>query len=295
MFKRIGMTILSMIILFLSGCGMEEKQPLRVSVNLWIGYSPLYYIERQGWLKEENIKLVKVVSLSENMDMYLSGFSDIFTGTQHEYHTVQQEVPDLTTLMLMDSSFGGDIVMANVDLETLEKSTGIDVYMEIDSINNDVFEDFIHLHHLPREKFHLINKDTYASANLPMREKPTMIITYSPYDVKLKQKGYRVIDSTKNLNIFVMDAIYGDRKTLEAYDSQIKALNRLLAKALYVLETNPELYYRTINPYFKFSDYKSFQEALDGIRWIYGDRSPELLKKIKMHGVDLSGLQEPVK
>jgi len=286
--------IIVIVMLILSGCSWQTTEPLRISVNLWTGYSPLYYLKQKGLLKAEHMKLVTVVSLSENKQMYLSGFSDVFTGTQYEYKAAKKQFPSLEPQILMDRSNGGDMVMANCDFETLKKTPKVDVYMEIDSVNKAVFDDFIAYHKLDRSRFHLINMNPYASSNLKMLPEPTLIVTYNPYDVKLKQQGYHTVDSSKNLQLFVMDALYADAETVKAYQKELTALSRLIAKALDVLKHDPKAYFTTINPYFKYKDYNAFVEALKGITWIYADRSPFLLKELKDHNVSTNSLLEPV-
>ncbi len=286
--------IIIIAMLLLSGCSQQTTEPLRISVNLWTGYSPLYYLERKGLLEAAHMKLVPLVSLSENKQMYLSGFSDVFTGTQHEYKAVKQQFPTLEPLILMDRSNGGDMVMANCDLETLKNAPKINVYMEIDSVNKAVFDDFIAYHNMDRSRFELINMDPYASSNLKMFNEPTVIVTYNPYDLKVKSNGYRMVDSTKNLQLFVMDALYANAKTMKSYATELGALNRLIAKALNVLKHDPKAYFTAINPYFKFKDYDAFMEALKGIAWIYDDRSSFLLKELQDHNISTKSLLEPV-
>lgn len=283
-----------LVLLFIMGCSPKSTDPLRLSVNLWIGYSPLFYLEQKGWLKEHNIKMVNVVSLSENKQMYISGFADAFSGTQYEFKEVKKQFPTLEPLILMDRSNGGDVVMANRDIETLKVTPKIDVYMEIDSVSKAVFDDFIAYHGLKRSTMYLNNKDPYASSNLPMIDSPTMIVTYDPYDTRLQKSGYKSIDTTKNLQLFVMDALYTDEQTMKKYAHELKQLNKLIGKALDELKKDPKAYYAVINPFFKYKNYEEFLHALDGITWIYNDRSDLILKELSDHNISSTQLLEPI-
>lgn len=281
------------LLLMISGCSTSVSKPLRVSVNLWIGYSPLFYVEQKGWLKDNNIKLINVVSLSENKHMYLSGFSDAFSGTQYEFEEAKKQFPSLEPLILMDQSYGGDVVMANRDIVTLRQLPSIDVYMEIDSVNKTVLDDFITYHDINRSRLHLINKDPYTTSNLPMMDTPTLIVIYDPYDINLKNKGYKVVDSTKNPQIFVMDALYADEHTLKEFKDEFHILNSLIAKALSQLKNDPKEYYETIKPYFKYKNYEEFLDALTGIKWIYDDRSSSMVKALSKYQISTDNLLVP--
>lgn len=276
------------------GCSLSDTQPLRISTNLWIGYSPLFYVQQKGWLKEQNIEIVNLVSLSENMQMYESGFVHAFTGTQYEFEQMRKKTPDLEATILLDRSLGGDIVMGNRDIETLQKAQSIDVYLEIDSVNKVLLDHFIELYDIKPSALRLINKDTDDSSMLEMKDEPTLIITYTPYDILLKKNGYHILDTTKNLSFFVMDALYTNLKTREKYAEELAVLNHLIAKALEHLKKDPEEYFSTVQIYFHYKDKNAFLQALSSIQWIYDDRSLPLMKQLELHHIPTRNILEPV-
>jgi len=159
------------------GCSLSISQPLRISTNLWIGYSPLFYIQQKGWLKEHNIEIVNVVSLSENMQMYESGLVHAFTGTQYEFKQMRKQTEDLEPTILLDRSLGGDVIMGNRDIETLQKAKTINVYLEIESVNKVLLDCFVELYGIDASVLHLINKDSDESSMLPMKDEPTLIMS----------------------------------------------------------------------------------------------------------------------
>ena len=275
------------------GCSIIPSQPLRISTNLWIGYSPLFYIQQKGWLKDNNIKLVNVVSLSESMEMYASGFVDAFTGTQYELKQMQNENPKLHTKILLDRSNGGDVVMGNRDIDALKKAESIDVYLEVDSVNSVLLDSFIAMHGIDRSVLHYIDKDPDASSMLGMKSEPTLIVTYTPYNIRLHNNGYEVLDTTKNMQLFIMDALYIDDSTAKQYADELRTLNHLIAKALDNLKQNPKEYYLTVSPFFKYKDNHAFSNALDSVQWIYKDRSSVLMKQLKAQHIATDTLMEP--
>lgn len=276
------------------GCTISISQPLRISTNLWIGYSPFFYIQQKGWLKDHNIEIVNVVSLSENMQMYESGFVHAFTGTQYEFEQMQKQTPDLEPMILLDRSLGGDVIMGNRDIEILQKAQKINVYLEIDSVNKVLLDRFTELYGISPSVLHLINKDSDNSSMLEMKDEPTLIITYTPYDIPLKNNGYKVVDTTKNPSFFVTDALYTDSKTREEYAEELAVLNQLIAKALDHLKKDPEEYFSTIRVFFKYKDKDTFLKALESIQWIYDDRSLPLMKQLELYHMPTHNLLEPV-
>ncbi|GIT97675.1 hypothetical protein [Sulfurovum sp. TSL1] len=276
------------------GCTISISQPLRISTNLWIGYSPFFYMQQKGWLKDHNIEIVNVVSLSENMQMYESGFVNAFTGTQYEFEQMKKKTPDLEPMILLDRSLGGDVIMGNRDIHTLKKAQKINVYLEIDSVNKVLLDSFTELYGINPSVLHLINKDSDNSSMLEMADEPTLIITYTPYDMLLKKNGYKVVDTTKNVSFFMMDALYTDLKTREKYAEELAVLNQLIAKALDHLKKDPEEYFSTVQIYFNYKDKNAFMQALTSIQWIYNDRSLPLLEQLELHHIPTHTILEPV-
>lgn len=126
MIKKLFFLII--LIILITSCSFQNNKKLKISTSTWIGYSPLYYAKEKGWLEPLNIKLLNVVSLSENMYLYKAGNSDAYVGTQYEYSFLNKE--NLIPIIMFDKSNGGDIVMANYSIDDLLKiETKIDLYL----------------------------------------------------------------------------------------------------------------------------------------------------------------------
>ena len=116
------LVVLLLISAALSGCGDSLDDRMKISTTNWIGFTPLFYADAKGWLAPYNIELLQVVSLSENIYLFEAGNSDAFVGTQYEYNILASSDPQLVPVMLFDRSFGGDVVMSNVELGALTQA-----------------------------------------------------------------------------------------------------------------------------------------------------------------------------
>ena len=270
------------LLLLLTSCSSDYDKRLKISATTWIGYSPLFYAKEKGWLKPLNIKLINISSLAENMYLYKAGNSDAYTGTQYEYNILSQDIKTLKPIMMFDRSNGGDVVMGNVSIEELQNSTvEIDAYLEIDSINNIVLEDFISEYNLKDKKINYINKDQSQIKLLRSNTKPTLIVTYVPYNITLKKNGFKELASTKeNLKLLVVDALFTKIEMFDEHKQQFVELKKLLDRGVEALEKNPQEFYETIKPYMLNVSYKEFQEIINDIEWINKNLSDELKKRM---------------
>jgi len=275
-------SLLLIVILLLCSCsksGFDET--LKISVTTWVGYTPLYYAKEKGWLDEVNIKLVNAVSLSENMYLYQAGNSDAFCGTQYEYSVLKLQSPDIIPIMLFDRSNGGDLIMSNHSLTELKNSKAdIQAYLEIDSINYTLLEDFIKKFSIDEQRINFINRDQAEISALKNTNKneQIVIVTYIPFNTPLEKNGFKEILSTKTgLDLLVIDSLYTQKETFIRHEQQFKMLKIITDKAINALQEDPIAFFQTIKHYLEPLSYSEFNSGLKDIIWINGTL-PESLK-----------------
>lgn len=284
----------SFVALLISGCFEQNDTKLRISATTWIGYSPLFYAKAKGWLDPMNIKLLNVVSLSENMYLYKAGNADAYVGTQYEYKILVQEDPTLKPVILFDRSYGGDVILGNQTLDKyIQTDTAIDVYLEMDSINSTLLQDFLKFHKLRNKEIHYINQDQLHIASLQKDTltKPTLIITYTPYNVQLRKNGFNELASTKDgLELFVADALFTNEKTLHLHKEKFVQLKKYIDQAIVALEEDPQEFYNTVQPYLLELNFNEFQNSLGDIIWINKELSDKLSSRLEEAGLPTRGL-----
>lgn len=282
---KFKLLLLSLFIL-LSACSSKEAPQLKIIANSWIGYSPLFYAKESGWLDEHNIKLSTVVSLGESMHIYQTNHMHAFTGTQYEYRQVLGQERSLMPIIMFNRSNGGDMVMSNHSLKALEESsTPIDVYLEINSINHVLFKDFIKRNRLENKTFNYINNDQLRILSelesLPKIKRPTIVVTYVPYNHKLKTLGFQTLGSTRNgLDLLVVDALYTNKENFAAHEDQFKALKTIVDRSLQALNNDPHEYYTKVKPYLENNSFEEFQSGLQDIEWLNHELSDALVKRL---------------
>ena len=276
---------LTFIAMMISSCSsLKDEKPIVVSTNAWIGYSPLFYAREMGWLKEANVELLSVVSLGENMHLYSSGASDVFTGTQHEFNKQRDEHPDLIPIMLFDQSNGGDAVMSNRTIEQLQKSTDeIEVYLEMDSINEELLKYFLNKNNISEDKLARKSRvqDEIQLLKNTDQSPPMIIVTYDPYNMTLAKNGFKEVASTKKNDLFVVDAMYVSSKMYYDKKENFEKLNAIMEGSIAALQKNPKEFYQKVKPYLENPTYAEFTHMLGNIKWIHQKPSPQLQQQME--------------
>jgi len=279
--------IIFVILLFVfSSCTSDYDKRLKISATTWVGYTPLFYAKAKGWLKPLNIKLVNISSLAENMYLYSAGNADAYVGTQYEYGILSKDMKSLSPIMMFDKSNGGDLVMSNFSIEELQNTASpLDVYLELDSINHTLFKDFISKYNLSDKTINYINRDQSTIKLLKSNDKPTLIVTYVPYNFTLEKNGFKEVSSTKNnLDLLVVDAMFTKIEVFNQHEKQFLELKKLIDKSILALKKDPKEFYNTIKPYMTGITYDEFEDTLNDIEWINSKMSDGLKERLNVSG-----------
>lgn len=281
--KLVLLLIFIITIAFSTSCTIPpDDDEFTIVVNPWIGYTPLFYLDKTGVLSSLGIELVHTVSMGNVKDLYVDKKFDALAGTQHEYFEVTKRGTTIVPAILLDRSNGGDLILGNISIDEIKNADLIDVFLEVDSINLVLFENFMKIHNLPRSKFHYINIDQGKISSLKVKnmERPTLIVTYSPYDVQLVNNGFTMIGSTRdNKDLLIFDALFVRLDSYNVHAETLQKLNKHVIEAISISKANPKQYYNTVKPYIDNISYQEFTETIDNIIWI-DTSNTEIIKSI---------------
>jgi len=280
------------LLMVMTGCSPSgREEPIRISANQWIGYTPLFYANEKGWLEQGGFSLKFVSSLSESLDLFNTRSVDAMASTQYEYFEAKRKNPGVRPVILFDRSAGGDMILANKPLETVLGSRNIDVYLEQGSINIVLLKDFCREYRLGMERMRLHETNPYDLKELANDSNRTMlVVTYAPYHKDLLAKGFHVVDSTETMEtLLVIDALVVHKRLLRRCRDRFEALKRYIDAAVEVSRRDPKHYFETVRPYLGDTDFKSFRTDLASIRWI-NRPDGRILEAMARHGIDVDAM-----
>jgi len=274
--------ILMVLMLFFVGC--ENKKDINIAANEWIGYAPIFYANEMGWLKKEHFRLIRTVSLGESLDLFKNGLVNSFAATQYEYNQVKNKVKPI---ILLDRSYGGDVIVSNKSLDELKKSKKIDVYLEMDSVNFLLFKYFAKKYNFPMSKFNFFNMDQQEISQKIFKDsRPVIVVTYSPYDVIYLKRGFREIASSKDKDLLIIDALFIDD---ECKLKRFHKLKRYIDLAIEIIKNNPKKAYEVLKNYYPNMSFDDFKKGLEKIKWVNHPKK-ELLNELKKIDFDTGNL-----
>ncbi|MDD5210951.1 MAG: hypothetical protein PHV62_00920 [Sulfuricurvum sp.] len=258
----------------------SQHPQINISTNPWVGFTPFMYAQEKGWLEETPFKFIWLVDLSDNARLFDKGFTQGFTATQYELlHFKNKE--ELTTVFLIDQSYGADAILSNRTLQQLlQMDEKISVYLEMGSLNQDMFNAFIRENGLDKNKYILIDSSQKSMEVMAKSEKPLMIITYEPYVSQMKNKGLNVVASTRTLKTFhAIDALFVKKSSMEEHADNYQGLKAIFERARNQLRKDPKEFYATIAGYLEGESYEDFLSSTHQIQWI-GEDVPSPVRQV---------------
>lgn len=281
--------LLIILVAVVVGCSQKSDtaEPLKVAATTWVGYLPLFYAQQQGWLKEDNIQLIKMSTLTEGMMLFDADKVDVVGGTQYEYSILSQNHKRVAPLLFVDKSEGGDLIMSNRTIEQLQQSKEIHVYLETDSVNKLMLEDFINRYGIQISKLKINNKSQVSISNLKNDKKDViLIVTYHPFDNELKKQGFKEILSTSSgLDIVVIDALFAEERIIHGKEKQTASLVWYFNISVDRLHKDPKEFYEVVKGYIPEYTYEEFLQTTKDIKWINRTVDKELLDRLKAYNI----------
>lgn len=276
--KKYYILLLLLFMVFFSGClhtdDEDKRKEIKIAVSNWVGYMPLMYAGKKGMLDGLDIKLISTSSVSASLEFAKRDVVDGFCSTQKEYKSVAEL---MTPIILFDKSYGGDKILSNMTKEELYamKSGNVEVHMEYDSVNYIMFKYFLQMRDWSQLSFEIKNNTQNFITSMKIIN-PSVVIAYEPYASKLVKKGFNIIETSKNPNLFIIDALFMKRTTLINSKERLEKLNKMVQKSLLALKKDPKEFYNTIKMYLEGQSYEDFMSTLTEIQWVNGHKETVL-------------------
>ena len=108
---------------WVTGCA-DPPSPLNVGTIVFPGYELLFLAREQGLLPEPGIRLVELLSSTDNLRLLASGRLQAATLTLDEVLTARADGLDLRVVLVLDVSAGADAVMVKPHVRGLSDLAG---------------------------------------------------------------------------------------------------------------------------------------------------------------------------
>lgn len=232
-----------LVIIALASLGVQcsaPKQPYDLATSYWPGYEPLYLARELGYLDPNLVRLREMPSTTESLAAFRSGRIDIAALTLDEALLLEHDGIDVRIVLVMDTSFGGDAVMARPEIKSLAELKGKRVGVESGALGAYVLSRALDQVGLTPADVTVVpvpsdrHFEAYASGEVDA------VVTFEPTITRLLARGAReVFDSTQIPNE-IIDVIVMRESAFEKSPETVANLEGSWYKALDYYNKHPE-------------------------------------------------------
>lgn len=227
-----------------SGCSRPEQQELSIALNPWPGHELLYLAKELGYFRELglDVRLVELHSLSDSQRAYMSGQVDGLTSTLVEAVLIQVDSAyPLQVVLPTDYSNGGDVILAQAAITSLEGLKGKRVGCEANSLGIHVLHHALHRAGLSLDDVEVVNVGQAQGREELALGVLDALVTYPPTSIEgLKVEGVRKLFTSREVPEEILDVLSIKQSVLERYPALPQQLLTAWQRAYEYTEQNPK-------------------------------------------------------
>lgn len=238
--NRISIVVLiGLALLALPACKPEAEPPLRIGMNVWPGYEPLFLARHDGNLNETDFRLVELSNNSDVGRALRNGSLEAACMTLDEVFYAAQDGMSPVILLVMDDSSGADVVLARPEIKSLAELKGKRIAVEVSAVG---------AYMLTRSLQHagLTTKDV-TPVYLPIDKhlsayqdgQVDAVVTFDPVRTKLLALGAVDLFNSSKIPGEIVDVLVVRRDYLEKHPERGVALRQAWFAALEQMRRSP--------------------------------------------------------
>lgn len=246
-------------------CVREEPEPLRVGTVLWPGHEPFFLARQLGYLDERKVRLVEYSSLTEELRAFRNGAVQVVGTTLDMTLQLKEKGFDPKVVLILDSSMGGDAILARPEIGELRELRGRRVALEDSGVSLFVLSRALEHAGLKPADLRIVHLPVDAHARALQAREVDAVVTIEPYAGEMLEAGARRLFDSAQIPGEVLDVLVttGDCTVREA--EALEHLKEAWFKALAYLEAHPQEAMARMSPRLQMSE-ADFTQALRRMR-----------------------------
>ena len=290
--KLIKQCIISLItgilLVFLLGNCAKEQPPLRLGTVVWPSLENFYLARDLGYYKDTPIRLVDYPSASALIRAYRNGELEAATLTMDEVLLLATTEPKVRVALITDTSYGGDAILGNPKIKSLQDLKGRRVAVESTALGAFVLTRALGKVGMSSKDVQIISLEVSEHEQAFKKGRVDAVVTYDPVRSKLLATGATLLFDSKQIPGEIVDVIAVPEALITSQSDGMQALLKGWFKALDYLQQHPQDAIARMAPREEVTA-QQFKESLKGLR------IPTLEENQKSLGLADSAFQNGIK
>lgn len=232
--------ILLLSTLFLFSCTEDATPPLRIGTNIWLGYEPLYLAREKQFLDSKKIHLVEFSSASQVIQAYRNDLIDAAALTLDEALLLLESGENITIVLVMDISNGGDAIVAHSNIKTLSDIKGKRIGVENNALGAYVITRALEIAKIDSKSVNIIKVDINEQEKAFNDKRIDAAVTFDPVLSKLLKQGVHTIFNSKQIPGEIVDVLVVRDQYLTKHQNKVQSVLDAWYQSLAYKDKEPE-------------------------------------------------------
>ncbi len=243
--RRVAVAVaaVALVVAACTSAGASADDPIRIGVNLWVGYDLLDVAQQEGLFADQgiSIEIVDFTSLSDVVAAFERGQIDGMATTVLEVLQVRSETARRPEIVLVtDFSNGADVIVAAPDIDGVADLAGRTVAAE-KPLGPFILARALAAVDLALDDVDLVLADQLEIPGLVSADGVAAAVSFPPVSIGLERDhGFRQIFTTADIPGEIVDVVSFGADVLERRPELASAVRAAWDAALDRLSTHPE-------------------------------------------------------
>jgi NitT/TauT family transport system substrate-binding protein len=271
--KKLSAIILGIALIFgLFGCSAPPKKLIKINIAFqqWVGYGPLYLAQEKGFFAQEGIELFFVDEQLDysRRDAFKEGILDCEAGTIDLLVSKRSFGVPVVAVLELDHSFGGEAIVADSQIRSLEDLIGKRVVFSRDDVNETFISYLFDKKGLSLKDISIISRSPEKVADAFLAKEADAAVTWEPWVTRaLALPGAHILVSTRDEPGIIVDTLNVREDFLRNNPQAVKALMRGWFRAVKYYQNNPDLSSQIIAKYYNVTP-ETYRQNVKCLQWI---------------------------
>ncbi|MBD3671621.1 MAG: ABC transporter substrate-binding protein, partial [Gammaproteobacteria bacterium] len=210
------------LVAFSFGCDKGPDKPLTIAMNEWTGYQPLVYAHSMGYLNPNQVHLATLGSTSASLIQFRAGNADAITVTLDEALLLNSEGYDISIVLIMDISNGGDAIVSKPQIKTIHQLKGKRIAVENTAVGAYVLTRALQQANMSLSDIHPVPLSADKHINLFKLEDIDAVVTFEPTKTELNTQGGHIVFDSSMIPNEIIDVLVINNAKLKTYRDELE-------------------------------------------------------------------------
>lgn len=222
--------------------------PLRVGVNPWPGYSPLYLARSLDYYPEGTVQLVDLPSTTEVTRAYRNGDLDVVAIPLDELLQIAATRPQIRAIVVADISAGGDVILGRAPARSMQDLRGKRVGVESSALGAYVLARALQIANMNVADVQVVPLSIAEQEQAFRDGHIDAVVTFDPVRSQLVQAGAVTLFDSRQMPGEIVDVLAAEAPLLDQRLEDIQGLVQGWSRAVAYLKENPKDAMRRMAP-----------------------------------------------